>query len=276
MLAVISSPEMPMFIVAGLDPNSTAIKHYKLVEGRHVQRPNEIIVGRIAAETYKVRVGDTISLNDNRYKIVGITETGIAYEDGGGMLALREAQRLMGRPRAVTFIFVDVKDPAQAQAVVDVINRRFPEARASLSSEFAQSTNDMQTSVGMMNAIRLLALFIGGIVVANTMIMSIFERTREIGTLRALGWRRRRILTQILQESLYLCLVAATLGSILGVGMLSLLTALPGSGQFISASWDLEIFVAAFVTAALLGILGGIYPAWRASKLEPAEALRYE
>ena len=146
MLAVISSPEMPMFIVAGLDPNSSAIRHYKLVEGRHLQRPNEIVMGKIAAETYKVGVGDTITLNENRYKIVGITETGIAYEDGGGMLALREAQRLMGRPRAVTFIFVNVKDPAQAQVVVDVINRRFPEARASLSSEFAQSTNDMQTS----------------------------------------------------------------------------------------------------------------------------------
>jgi ABC-type antimicrobial peptide transport system permease subunit len=276
MLAVISSPELPMFIIAGLDPNSSAIRHYKLVEGRHLQRPNEIVLGKIAAETYKVRLGDTLTLNDNRYKIVGITETGIAYEDGGGMLALREAQRLMGRPRAVTFIFVNVKEPGQAQAVAEVINRRFPEARASLSSEFAQSTNDMQTSMGMMNAIRLLALFIGGIVVANTMIMSIFERTREIGTLRALGWRRRRILAQILQESLFLCLVAATLGAILGVGMLWLLTAIPGTGQYISASWNLSIFVSAFVTAGLLGILGGLYPAWRASKLEPAEALRYE
>ncbi len=108
MLAVITSPEMPMFMVAGLDPNSPAMRHYKLVEGRYVQRPNEILLGKVAAETYKVGIGDTLTLNDNRYKVVGISETGIAYEDAGGMLALREAQRLMGRPRAVTFIFVDV------------------------------------------------------------------------------------------------------------------------------------------------------------------------
>ena len=192
------------------------------------------------------------------------------------MLALREAQRLMGRPRAVTFMFVDVNDPAQTDAVVNAINHRFPEARASLSSEFAQSTNDLQQTVGMANAIRMLALIVGGIVVANTMIMSIFERTREIGTLRAVGWRRRRILGQILLESLFLCLVAATLGSFLGVGLMQLVSMSPGVGQFITASWSIDIFVSAFVTAGILGILGGLYPAWRASKLEPAEALRYE
>ncbi len=276
MLAVISSPEMPMFLLGGLDPNSPAMRHYKLVAGRYMQRPNEIVLGKVAAETYKVGIGDTLNLNDNRYKVVGITQTGTAYEDAGGMLALREAQRLMGRPRAVSFIFVDVKDPAQTQAVANVINGRFKEARASLSSEFAQSSNDLQTTQGMVSGIQALALIVGGIVVANTMIMSIFERTREIGTLRALGWRRRRILGQILLESLLLCLVAAVLGSLFGVGLLTLVTMAPGAGQFMSATWSPDIFFSAFVTAAVLGILGGLYPAWRATKLEPAEALRYE
>ena len=275
-LGVISTPDLPMFLYGGLDPNSPAMQHYKLAEGRHVQRPNEIILGKIAAETYKAAVGDTLELLENRYKVVGIFETGVAYEDAGGMLAMREAQRIMGRPRAVTFIFADVKNPAQAQAVIDVINKRFPEARASLSSEFAQSTNDLQMTMGMASAIRMLALIVGGIVVANTMIMSIFERTREIGTLRAVGWRRRRILGQIMLESLFLCMVAAVLGSAIGVGFMTLITLAPSVGDFLSAKWNPEIFVSAFVTSAVLGIVGGLYPAWRASKLEPAEALRYE
>lgn len=275
-LAFITSPEMPMFLIGGLDPNSPAMRHYRLVEGRYFQRPNEIVIGQIAADTYKVGVGDTLDLNGNRYRIVGITATGVAYEDGGGMLALSEAQRIMGRPRAVSFIFVDVKDPAQAERVVATINARFPEARASISSEFAQSTNDMQTSMGMLNAIQLLALFIGGIVVANTMIMSIFERTREIGTLRAVGWRRRRILGQVLLESLFLCMVSAVFGSVLGVAVVTAIAQAPYASQFISATWSVGIFVSAFVTAAVLGVLGGLYPAWRAGQLEPAEALRYE
>lgn len=276
MLGIISSPDMPMFLFGGLDPTSPAMRHYRIVEGRSIQRPNEMILGKVAADNYKVKVGDTLSLNNNRYKIVGITQTGVAYEDAGGMLALREAQRLMGRPRAVTFIFVDVKDSAQTQQMVDLINKRFPEARASLSSEFAQNTNDLQMTMGMAAAIRYLALIVGGIVVANTMIMSIFERTREIGTLRALGWRRRRILGQILLESLLLCMVAAILGSAIGVGLMTLLTRIPNFGSYLSATWNTGIFVSAFVTAGVLAILGGLYPAWRASKLEPAEALRYE
>lgn len=276
MLAFITSPEMPMFIIAGLEPNSPAMRHYKLVEGRYIQRPNEMLIGKIAADVYKVGVGDTLDLNGNRYRIVGVTETGVAYEDGGGMVALREAQRIMGRPRSVSFIFVDVKNPAQAELVVELINRRFPEARASISSEFAQSTNDMQTSIAMLDAIRFLALFVGGIVVANTMIMSVFERTREIGTLRAVGWRRRRILGQVLQESLFLCLVAGVFGSVLGVLIITLIAQAPYASQFISATWNAGIFVSAFVTALVLGVLGGLYPAWRAGQLEPAEALRYE
>jgi ABC-type antimicrobial peptide transport system permease subunit len=207
---------------------------------------------------------------------VGIYETGVAYEDGGGLLALQEAQRLLNRPRSVSFIFVDVVTPAQATAVLETINRRFPEARASLSSEFAQSTNDIATTMAMMNAIRALAMAVGGIVVANTMIMSIYERTREIGTLRALGWRQRRILSQILQESLYLCLLAALLGSILGVLLLTLIAQLPGASQFVSATWNAAIFISATAMALLLGLLGGLYPAWRASRLQPVEALRYE
>ena len=68
--------------------------------------------------------------------------------------------------------------------------------------------------------IGILAMLVGGIVVANTMMMSIYERTREIGTLRALGWPKRSILSQVVQESLWLCLVAGVLGSVLGVVML--------------------------------------------------------
>ena len=275
-LGFIMSEELPFFMLGGLDPNSAAMKHYKLAEGRYIQRPNEILLGKIAAETYKVGVGDTFSISGNRYKVVGISETGNAYEDGGGMLALREAQRMLGRPRVVTFIFVDVKEPAQAQAVLDVINQRFPDARASLSSEFAESTNDMESTRAMTDAIRMLALIVGGVVVANTMIMAIYERTREIGTLRAVGWQRRRILSQIMQESLYLCLVAALFGSVLGVILLTLLVKLPYVGGFLHAQWSLGTFLSATGLALLLGVLGGIYPAWRASTLQPVEALRYE
>ena len=124
--------------------------------------------------------------------------------------------------------------------------------------------------------IRLLAMLVGGIVVANTMIMSIYERTREIGALRALGWSARRILSQILQESLYLCLLAALLGAALGVALLTAIAQLPFASSMIVPVWHIQTFVQAVAVALLLGLLGGLYPAWRASQLQPVEALRYE
>lgn len=268
--------DLPFFIILGLDPNSAAMSHYQLNAGRYPRRPNETIIGKTVAETYNLDVGATLQLYENRYKIVGIFETGVGWEESGALLPLREAQRLLNRPRSVSYIFVDVKDPADADFVLSAIDRRFPEARASLSSEFAENTDDMASAQAMFNAIGFLALLVGGIVVANTLLMSIYERTREIGTLRALGWRKSRILEQIVQESLLLCLLAGLVGSVMGVVFMTFIAEMPGMGSFLRAEWDIGIFAEAIGLTLIVGLIAGAYPAWRASRLQPVEALRYE
>lgn len=276
-LGFVITPELPLFFIFGLEPNSAAMDHYKRIEGRRVQRPSEIIIGSNAADSYDLELGDTMTLYNNRYRVVGIFETGVAWEEGGGILALRESQRILNRPRNVSFLFVDVKDPAMALPVQDAINQRFPKVRASISSEFAQSTDDIASMQGIAGAIGMLALIVGGIVVANTMIMSIYERTREIGTLRALGWPGKRILSQIVQESLLLCLLSALLGSIGAVILLTGLSSIPfAGGAMLRPAWEPGTFVISVSLAIVLGLAGGFYPAWRASKLQPVEALRYE
>lgn len=276
MLGVLMTDELPLFIITGLDPNSRAIEHYKIVEGRRIQRPNEIILGAPAAENYKLFVGDTLTLYDNRYKVVGLFETGIAWEEGGGVLALREAQRLLNRPRSVSFMFVDVVDPDDAEMVRGAIEARFPDAKASISSEFAENTADIQNTKAFAGGIGVLAMIVGGIVVANTMLMTIYERTREIGTLRAVGWPGKRIVSQVVQESLLLCLFAAALGCLLGIGLLALAVNIPGFGGFLTPVWTVNTFAQAVIGVLLLALLGSIYPAWRASRLKPVEALQYE
>ena len=276
-LGFVFTPELPLFFIFGLEPNSSAMDHYKLIEGRRVQRPSEIIIGSNAADSYDLEMGDTMTLYNTRYKVVGIYETGVAWEEGGGILALRESQRILNRPRNVSFLFVDVKDPSLALPVQEAINQRFPKVRASISSEFAQNTDDIASMQGIAGAIGMLALIVGGIVVANTMIMSIYERTREIGTLRALGWPGKRILSQIMQESLLLCLLSALLGSIGAVLLLTGLSSIPmAGGAMLRPAWEPGTFVISVSLAIVLGLIGGFYPAWRASKLQPVEALRYE
>jgi putative ABC transport system permease protein len=94
--------------------------------------------------------------------------------------------------------------------------------------------------------------------------------------LRALGWPSRRILNQIMQESLMLCVLSALIGSGLGVLLMELAAQTPGFGDFLKPAWEAGTFIQATLLTLVLGILGGLYPAWRASRLRPVEALRYE
>jgi putative ABC transport system permease protein len=124
--------------------------------------------------------------------------------------------------------------------------------------------------------ITVLAVFIGGIAVMNTMVMAVFERTREFGILRALGWRTRRILQMVLGESLLLCLIAAAFGSVMAVVLTRLVLLLPAIRSFISPEYTVDVFLRGLAVGIGVAILGALYPAYRAASFSPAQAIRYE
>jgi putative ABC transport system permease protein len=194
----------------------------------------------------------------------------------GGVVSLRDGQIMAGKPRKVSMYAVKLHDPAKATELVDYINTNFPDAHAALSGEFAEQMPDFENAEGMINGISFLAILIGGIGVLNTMLMSVFERTREIGVLRSLGWRRRSVLGMILKEALWLGIFGGLTGLVVAVGLSFLLTIAPIIGEMIEPLWELDILVRALVVALLLGVIGGLYPAYRATRLQPVEALRYE
>jgi putative ABC transport system permease protein len=134
----------------------------------------------------------------------------------------------------------------------------------------------MKATDAMMNAISLLAILVSGVVVMNTMLMSVMERTREIGVLRALGWRRRRVLSLIMEESVILGLIGGVIGIGFGYLLGVLLANIPIYGEMLSLKLSYEEFIRAFVVALTLGVLGGFIPALRATRMQPIEALRYE
>ena len=192
-------------------------------------------------------------------------------------MSLREAQNLPGKKRRVSFYVIKVESLDRVEEVKQWIQERFPELAVTGSAEFAESTPDMQLMRILTGAIFFLAALVGVVGPMNTMVMSVFERTREIGILRALGWRRGWVLGLILRESLLLSLMSGLMGLALGwvlvrvLGMLPIMVDVAALARFTPG-----LLARTLGIALALGALGGLYPAWRAARLRPMEALRYE
>jgi putative ABC transport system permease protein len=124
--------------------------------------------------------------------------------------------------------------------------------------------------------VSLLALIVGGIGVTNTMAMSVFERTREIGVLRAVGWRSRRIAAMIVSEAIGICVLAAAIGLALGVGAAEIFIQHSALSSLVQPVFDASVWSWGLAFALGVGFVGAIYPTVRAVRLTPIEALRHE
>jgi ABC-type lipoprotein release transport system permease subunit len=274
--AYANTEKLPILLITGYNPHEFAIEHYNIVEGQPLRASRQILLGRQAAEVLDLDVGDTMRVLESTFRVVGIYETGIGWEENGAVISLRDAQQLAGRPHQVTMFAIKLKDPDRADQVMVDLEERFPELNISRTSEFAESIPDLKNMERMVGEISIMAILIGAVGMINTMLMSVLERTREIGVLRALGWKGRRVLGMVLRESLALGVLGGLAGILLGLLLAWLMTKLPAVGGMLSISFPPDLFVRAVLIAVVTGVVGGIYPAWRAIRFRPVEALRYE
>ncbi len=268
--------DRPFAFVMGVEPGEKSVEQFGIVEGRTLQSGDtgKVIIGRVMATQEGLKIGDTLNIKDKSFEVVGIYETGVTTEDGGVVVPLGEAQSLFDLGDQVSMLQVKVENIDQVGAIRTQIETRYPQLLALKGSEVANQQADLQLINSISSLIALIAILVGSIVVMNTMIMSVMERTREIGVLRAIGWKRRKILLLILKESFTISIIGGVIGIVLGIVMVNLLTNLAKISLNLPVTLDLVVGV--FLITIILGILGGFYPAWRASKMSPMEALSRE
>jgi putative ABC transport system permease protein len=251
-----------------------------VLQGRKLATGDEhkIIIGRVLAANLGKKIGDKIELYGSEdFEVVGIYESPIVYENGGAIVLLSELQRLDNKPNEVSGFTVSAVKPIDDKGLDDLAQRILqlqPGLKVTKSKEFVNNVQQIKMFSAVAWVTSAIALIIGAIGMLNTMIMSVFERTKEIGTLRAIGWRRSRIMQMIIGESLLLSIGGAIVGSAAGIGLVKLLTKLPVASGIVSGDISMDVIIQGFLVAILVGAAGSIYPALWGANLLPTEALR--
>lgn len=262
--------------VYGIDSSKLNLAAIKNVNGSVFEdNSSDAIVGAGYAEYNNISIGDNISIMDNNFKVVGIYETGRIMTDNGVYVSLNTLHNISNTD-GVSSILIKTSEGANDTVVSENIKEKY----AGLSTLTSEELSSMLTNItGILNtaslAISGLAIFVGGIGVINTMVMTVYERTKEIGVLKSIGWKSKKILIMILGETLVLTTLSGIIGSILGILIAEVGVRLIGREGF-SLVYTPQTFILAFGITIIVGIIGGVYPAYKASKLAPTEALRYE
>ena len=268
---------IPLILCFGRYPDEELIQKYRrfLVEGRLFEEETEILASQYVAEVLDWKLGTKVPLFGAEYTVVGIYNSNIAWENGGILIHADVLAQQLGRRENYTLVFVYTA-PAAGEAVKTRIDEQLPHLiavpPAELTTQFADQLEIIDEFIAI---ITIIALVVGVLGVLNTMMMSVSERTREIGMLRALGWSKRRVLTTIIVEGVLLSIIGGAVGLVLGVvGTEALIGLFPDA--YLVAQYTAATFVKGALVALVVGVLAAFYPALRAASLKPVEALRYE
>ncbi|MER3408980.1 MAG: hypothetical protein C4306_02510 [Thermoleophilia bacterium] len=265
------------FLVFGYDRSEFPYQRLVIVAGRRSRAADEALLGDVGARTLHLRVGDTVQVEGRRFRVVGLYHSGNRFVDAGMVLDLRVVQAIAERPGEVTTFGVAVQLGSRPKEVARRIERAIPGVVA--VTEPGQVVRVDTSSRLIIDAgwiFSLLALIVGGIGVTNTMAMSVFERIHEIGIMRAVGWPGRRIAALILSEALGIGVLALALGLSLGYLAAEVFTERGNLSQLAKPAFTAGVFAWGLAFALGVAAIGALYPAWRAVRLTPIEALRRE
>ncbi len=275
----------------GFDTNNWTVKEGRLFSTFEFQQERKVIIlGQEVVEKlfpFGGALGEEVSVDGDWYQVIGILESKGAVlggnQDNFVAIPLTTFLAKYGKDRDL-HIMVTAASPEvyeesveQARAILRTARKVDPGkeddfaifSNDSLIEQFNDFTFYVKMGVGFISFIALIAAGVG---IMNIMLVSVTERTREIGVRKAVGAQRRAILTQFMAEAIFLCQLGGMVGILLGIGSGNLITLLWSVPPVFPVDWA----IIGVVICTVIGVMFGVYPAWKAANLDPIEALRYE
>jgi putative ABC transport system permease protein len=271
-------------LVYGWRASGYQLDSLEILSGRRFRdHQPEVMLGDVLAQELKKKPGDSLEIQGMPFTVTGVYHGASALEADAVIMPLDQLQQLSSVQGKVSTIDVRLRPAPRGEAWDHYIKRAQAEIEAALpglravpAAERASDNQFVKLAQASAWGTSTLALLIGILGIANTMVMSVFERTQEIGTLRAMGWKRRQVLVLIELEAAILGVGGGILGVLLGWCALRVLASLPQTASFVSSSLEWPLLVQAMVIALLAGVIAGAVPAWRAGQLSPVDALRHD
>jgi putative ABC transport system permease protein len=257
----------PSAIVFGLEPTGFVGRRLVFTVGGAVSQ-GRVDVGNLLASQLHVAPGQTIRMGGRRFVVAGVYQSGITFEDQGAITTLADAQALAGRtPQETTSIAVRLAPQVTPATAEKELAAAFPGVSAiSDPSEAIRAGANTDLISKAVLLIVVLALIIGALTVANTMLAAVLERRRELALLATIGWSGPQLAALVLGEAIAVSIIGTAAGILLGILASGLLPAALGLQSFISpelTAWGLG---RACLIGVAIGVLGALYPVWRVTR----------
>ena len=276
---LMSVEDAQMIMVSAREWGCFSWENLKLISGRmpHDAAEPAALLGRTAADVLKKKVGDKIQIETGELSVVGIVDGNAWVENGSVILALPVFQEITGNRDKINIIDIRVMPSTSAKEIdrlCEQINKLVPEGRAVVAGEHISNSQAYRMVQAMSWGTSLLAVLVGVLGVMNTMLMTVFERTQEICVLLALGWQRGRIIRMVLWESALLGLLGGLAGVLIGAVGVKVMGTTPAIRGLLEPDLSVGLLAISVAIAVAVGIVSGLYPAWRSSRLIPSRALQ--
>jgi putative ABC transport system permease protein len=279
LFGIVSSAGHPIITCFGVTPADARVQKATWLKGDRssfAQHADDVVLGERAANFLSAALDSHVQIGHAIFHVIGILKTANGFEDGGVFMPLASAQSFFHKEGTSSVITIKLRKKDDAATFKNMIKAQYPNLIALDDAEFTRSYSQFRILKATAWAVGGCGLLLGGLGVANTMIMSVFMRIREVAILRVNGFSHGQIGGVIFGESAVVSVVGALAGLLVGICFLYALKLIPALDGYVDATIHPLLMLVVLLLALLTGVAGAFYPAVYAMRIRAVEALRFE